>query len=139
MEMLFYIGMIIFGFYCLVTEPIEKVEKDFGIIGARNKDVEIRLEDQSWDFWVWFWLWDFWFSCSQTRSADFKLQISIRSTRPGSRTDLNPTRTRMLTADQLQTLLNQVRCQPHLTYTQTPTLATNASWGAPRPQWTPSV
>ena len=47
MEMLFYIGMIIFGFYCLVTEPIEKVEKDFGIIGARNKDVEIRLEDQS--------------------------------------------------------------------------------------------
>ena len=47
MEILFYVGMIIFGFYCLVTEPIEKVEKDFGIIGARNKDVEIRLEDQS--------------------------------------------------------------------------------------------
>ena len=46
-EVLFYIGMLIFGFYCLVTEPIEKVEKDFGIIGARNKDVEIRLEDQS--------------------------------------------------------------------------------------------
>ena len=47
MEMLFYIGMIKFGFYCLVTEPIEKDEKYFGIIGARNKDVEIRLEDQS--------------------------------------------------------------------------------------------
>jgi len=44
--MLFYIGLIIFGFYCLVTEPIESVERDFGIYGARNKDVEIRLEDQ---------------------------------------------------------------------------------------------
>lgn len=31
MEILFYVGMIMFGFYCLVTEPIEKVEKDFGI------------------------------------------------------------------------------------------------------------
>ena len=131
MEMLFYIGMIIFGFYCLVTEPIENVEKDFGIIGARNKDVEIRLEDQSWDFWFWFGVWfgllDFWSWCFQTILAGSKLQISIRSTRPGSRTDLHSTRTRMLTADQLQTLLNQVRCQPHLIYTQTPTPVTNAS------------
>ncbi len=27
----FYVGMIIFGFYCLVTEDIEKVKKDFGV------------------------------------------------------------------------------------------------------------
>ena len=25
----FYVGMIVFGFYCLVTEPLEKVQKDF--------------------------------------------------------------------------------------------------------------
>ena len=31
MEILFYVGMIIFGFYCLVTEDIEKVKKDFGV------------------------------------------------------------------------------------------------------------
>mgnify|MGYP003319893830 CR=1 FL=1 len=35
MEILFYVGMIVFGFYCLVTEPIENVERDFGI--RRNK------------------------------------------------------------------------------------------------------
>ena len=29
MEVLFYVGMIMFGFYCLVTEPIEDVRKDF--------------------------------------------------------------------------------------------------------------
>ena len=29
MEILFYVGMIMFGLYCLVTEPIEKVERDF--------------------------------------------------------------------------------------------------------------
>ena len=27
----FYVGMIIFGFYCLVTEDIEDVKKDFGV------------------------------------------------------------------------------------------------------------
>ena len=27
----FYVGMIVFGFYCLVTEDIEKVKKDFGV------------------------------------------------------------------------------------------------------------
>ena len=31
MEILIYVGMIIFGFYCLVTEDIEKVKKDFGV------------------------------------------------------------------------------------------------------------
>ena len=31
MEILFYVGMIIFGLYCLVTEDIEKVKKDFGV------------------------------------------------------------------------------------------------------------
>ena len=31
MEILFYVGMIIWGLYLVVTEPIEKVEKDFGI------------------------------------------------------------------------------------------------------------
>ena len=31
MEIVFYVGMIVFGFYCLVTEPIENVERDFGI------------------------------------------------------------------------------------------------------------
>jgi|TARA_R100000479_G_scaffold93918_1_gene46379 hypothetical protein len=31
MEILFYVGMIIFGFYCLVNEDIEKVKKDFGV------------------------------------------------------------------------------------------------------------
>ena len=31
MEILFYVGMIIFGFYCLVTEDIEDVKKDFGV------------------------------------------------------------------------------------------------------------
>lgn len=35
MEIVFYVGMIVFGFYCLVTEPIENVERDFGI--RRNK------------------------------------------------------------------------------------------------------
>ncbi len=31
MEIVFYVGMIMFGFYCLVTEDIEKVKKDFGV------------------------------------------------------------------------------------------------------------
>ena len=31
MEILFYVGMIVFGFYCLVTEDIEDVKKDFGV------------------------------------------------------------------------------------------------------------
>ena len=31
MEILFYVGMILFGFYCLVTEDIEDVKKDFGV------------------------------------------------------------------------------------------------------------
>jgi len=31
MEILFYVGMIIFGFVCLVTEDIEDVKKDFGV------------------------------------------------------------------------------------------------------------
>jgi len=31
MEVVFYIGLIIFGLYCLVTEDIEKVKKDFGV------------------------------------------------------------------------------------------------------------
>ncbi len=31
MEVVFYVGMIVWGFYLLVTEPIENVEKDFGI------------------------------------------------------------------------------------------------------------
>ena len=41
MEILFYVGMIIFGFYCLVNEDIEKVKKDFGV---------------KW-FWDWWKLW----------------------------------------------------------------------------------
>ena len=31
MEILFYVGMICFGFYCLVNEDIEDVKRDFGI------------------------------------------------------------------------------------------------------------
>ena len=31
MEIVFYVRMIVFGFYCLVTEDIEKVKKDFGV------------------------------------------------------------------------------------------------------------
>jgi len=38
MEILFYVGMIMFGFYCLVTEPIENVERDFGMYGVRNEE-----------------------------------------------------------------------------------------------------
>ena len=38
MEILFYVGMIIFGFYCLVTEPLENVQKDFGMYGVRNEE-----------------------------------------------------------------------------------------------------
>ena len=38
MEILFYVGMIIFGFYCLVTEPLENVERDFGMYGVRNEE-----------------------------------------------------------------------------------------------------
>ena len=42
MEVVFYVGMIIFGFYCLVTEPIEKVEKDFGISNVEFLDLTLR-------------------------------------------------------------------------------------------------
>tara|TARA_R100000231_G_scaffold83771_1_gene63765 strand:- start:677 stop:925 length:249 start_codon:yes stop_codon:yes gene_type:complete len=38
MEILFYVGMIMFGFYCLVTEPLENVERDFGMYGVRNEE-----------------------------------------------------------------------------------------------------
>ena len=38
MEILFYVGMIMFGFYYLVTEPIENVERDFGMYGVRNEE-----------------------------------------------------------------------------------------------------
>ena len=31
MEIVFYVGMIIWGLYLVVTEPIENVERDFGI------------------------------------------------------------------------------------------------------------
>ena len=31
MEVVFYVGMILWGLYLVVTEPIEAVEKDFGI------------------------------------------------------------------------------------------------------------
>jgi len=31
MEIIIYIGLLIFGLYCLVTEDIEKVKKDFGV------------------------------------------------------------------------------------------------------------
>ena len=31
MEILFYVGMIIFGFYCLVNEDINDVRRDFGL------------------------------------------------------------------------------------------------------------
>ena len=31
MEIVFYVGMIVWGLYLVVTEPIENVEKDFGI------------------------------------------------------------------------------------------------------------
>ena len=31
MEILFYVGMIIFGFYCLVHEDINDVRRDFGL------------------------------------------------------------------------------------------------------------
>ena len=31
MEILFYVGMIIFGFYCLVNEYINDVRRDFGL------------------------------------------------------------------------------------------------------------
>ena len=31
MEVVFYVGMILWGLYLVVTEPIEKIEKDFGI------------------------------------------------------------------------------------------------------------
>ena len=34
----FYVGMIVFGFYCLVTEPLEKVQKDFGMYGVRQEE-----------------------------------------------------------------------------------------------------
>ena len=31
MEILFYVGMIVWGFYLLVNEDIEDVKRDFGI------------------------------------------------------------------------------------------------------------
>lgn len=31
MEVVFYMGLILWGLYLVVTEPIEKIEKDFGI------------------------------------------------------------------------------------------------------------
>ncbi len=31
MEILFYVGMIVWGFYLLVNEDIEDVKKDFGV------------------------------------------------------------------------------------------------------------
>ena len=31
MEIVFYVGMIIWGLYLVVTEPIENVKKDFGV------------------------------------------------------------------------------------------------------------
>ena len=31
MEIVFYVGMIVWGLYLVVTEPIENVERDFGI------------------------------------------------------------------------------------------------------------
>ena len=31
MEIVFYMGLILWGLYLVVTEPIEKIEKDFGI------------------------------------------------------------------------------------------------------------
>ena len=31
MEIVFYVGMIVWGLYLVVTEAIEAVEKDFGI------------------------------------------------------------------------------------------------------------
>lgn len=31
MEIVFYVGMICFGLYCLVSEDIDKVKKDFGV------------------------------------------------------------------------------------------------------------
>ncbi len=31
MEIVFYVGMILWGLYLVASEPIEKVEKDFGI------------------------------------------------------------------------------------------------------------
>lgn len=31
MELLFYMGMLFWGFYLLVTEDIEDVKRDFGI------------------------------------------------------------------------------------------------------------
>lgn len=31
MEILFYVGLVVFGLYCLVTEPLDKVKKDFGV------------------------------------------------------------------------------------------------------------
>ena len=31
MEIVFYVGMIIWGLYLVASEPIENVERDFGI------------------------------------------------------------------------------------------------------------
>ena len=31
MEIVLYMGLILWGLYLVVTEPIEKIEKDFGI------------------------------------------------------------------------------------------------------------
>ena len=31
MEIIFYVGMIVWGFYLLVNEDIEDVKKDFGV------------------------------------------------------------------------------------------------------------
>ena len=44
MEILFYVGMIIFGFYCLVNEDINDVRRDFGLEEITENVKKMELE-----------------------------------------------------------------------------------------------
>ena len=57
MEIVFYVGMICFGLYCLVSEDIDKVKKDFGV--KYGVVFNIFYKDEFGDIWdLFFYGWN---------------------------------------------------------------------------------